>query len=219
VAEQVPNPNEEPKTTPENPDGPGPPPEPPTTEQLLADLQRAKDEADRAKRERDKANSDAAQKRRRLEELERAEEERRTAQMGESDRLKKQADEAARKHRESEAEAEKLRAENVRLRIDHAVERYALDRGFRYPSNVPKLIDRDRVSVDPDTGKISGVKEAVDKLANDQPDSLVAAPRGGTPPAIPNNRRPGGGGTAPGGGGRPVPTVQEELLATGRYNV
>ena len=70
----------------------------------------------------------------------------------------------------------------VQLRIDVAVEREAGAVGFLYAEDVPKLIDRDVIAVEDETGRILGVKEAVASLAKRRPELLNARRGAGTPP-------------------------------------
>jgi hypothetical protein len=76
------------------------------------------------------------------------------------------------------------------------------------------MIDRDMVEIDPDTGKVKGAKEAVEKLFKERP-GLGGAKRGGGTPLrdTSGNRRAMNGG---------VPQSLEErtkaeFSTTGRY--
>lgn len=163
-----------------------------------------------------KANKEAADRRRRLEELETADREREAAKLSETDKQKRAAEEAARKAREAEERAARAEARLIQVEIDREVERVAAalkPAPFRYPSTVPKLIDPSRVGWDAEAGKATGVKDAVERLAKEYPDLLEAKSQGGTPPRPSNQpNRPNPGNNAP-------LAPRDELIQTGRYNV
>lgn len=172
-------------------------------------------EALRKERERtkalDKANKD---RERRLQELEEKEREREAATLSDAEKRKRDQEQAVQKARDAESRAAKAEAENLRLRIDHAVYIEAADKGFEYPQDVAKLIDRDRIDVDAETGRIDpkSVKETVERLAKDRPGLLKARSGGGTPPRDVTRRT---GGEPPARDNRNINPYEQELLEMG----
>jgi hypothetical protein len=185
-----------------------------TDRDALDDAESLKAEVARLKAFNKKANDESAARRKRLEELERAQEERENAQLGEKDRLQKERDDFAKRL----AERERLDAERQEqiksLTIRHAVEEEARRLNFEYPDLVPAMLPRGEVELDED-GKVIGAKAAVEKLAKDRPGLVTASRGGGTPP------RDGQGGRRPLNGGGAPQSLEErttaELSATGRY--
>jgi hypothetical protein len=131
--------------------------------------------------------------RERLDDLDRAAEERRKEELPEVERLRNDLRARDAEIRAREGRVAELERESTALRIAHQVEREAQKAGFLYPEDVPKLVDASRIEVEPETGRILGVKEAVERLAKDRP-GLLAAPRGGGSPAAVPQRRPVAGG-------------------------
>lgn len=191
-------------------------PKAPPSREVPEDPDELRSELERTRSALAKTNRESAERRRRLEDLERAEEERKTAQLSESDRVKRDREEAERRAKEAEQKADLLSAQLQAERIDRAVERAAFDLGFEYPQDVPKLIDRERIEVDQETGKILGVKEAVDRLVKDRPALLSVRRGGGTPQRDGAGlRRPNytpGDHTA-----TPEDRARQQLLQSGRY--
>jgi hypothetical protein len=159
-----------------------------------ADPDEVKAELDRTRDALKKANREAAERRRRLEELEQAEADRKRDQMSEAERIKADRAEADRRAREAEDRAKRAEAALLSERINSAVERAAMEAGFEYPQDVPKLIDRDRIVVDDETGQIEikTVRDAVERLAKDRPGLVNARRGGGTPVRETQPRRPTG---------------------------
>lgn len=156
-------------------------------------------ELERARAALKKANDQAAKQRidrNRLEELEAEKRKAETAKLSETDRIKRAVADSTARVRTLESENDALKRQNADLRIDHAVQAEAAEAGFLYPGDVPRLIDRDRVEIDPDTGKITGAKDAVARLAKDRPGLLRAQSGAGSPQAM-MTRRPGAGGGGP----------------------
>lgn len=166
-----------------------------------------------------KANSEAAERRRRLEELEAEQTKKAEAELSETEKLRKALAAHEAKARDAEALAARATADLQRSRVDHAIERFAAEAGFLYPETVPALIDRDAIEVD-EHGKVLGVRDAVNKLAKDKPGLLSAPGRGGTP--VRDAPRRGGGATAAQSPHDRVYTPEErirnEVAANARYS-
>lgn len=170
-----------------------------------------KAELERTRKALKDANRISAEKRARLEELERIEQERKDNELTEAERVRKAADDAARARAEAERRAAAAEAALVQTRIDHAVEREAARLGFQYPDIAAQLVDRRKITVDED-GKIAGVKDTLEKLLKDKPGLAASGPRGGTPP----RDTPRGGAPVPNGRAADAPrplTPEEDLRA------
>jgi hypothetical protein len=139
------------------------------------------------------ANDEARKERLKNKEYERAEEERQAASLSEVEKIKKQAGDAERRAREAEARAQQAEAKLVEGIVDAAVEREARQQGFEYPETVARLIDRDAIEYDGETRKVSGVKDAVKKVAATYPGLIAARGGGGTPQRDNPRPRPSGG--------------------------
>jgi chromosome segregation ATPase len=147
--------------------------------------------ADRMQKALEKANKEAAKNRidrNRLEELEEEKRQAETAKLSETEKIKRAVADTTTKARALETDNEALRRQLADLRIDHAVQAEAADAGFLYPGDVPRLIDRARVEIDEDSGKVAGAKDAVARLAKDRPQAGAGSPQAMT------TRRPGQGG-------------------------
>lgn len=180
-------------------------------------LEDAQAELERTRTALAKANREATDRRKRVEEFEAAEEEKKNAQLTEAEKARKQSEVQAKKLTDAEADRDALRAELLQVRIAHAVEREATAAGFQYPEIVASLIEADRIEVDPDTGKFTGVKEAVNRVAKDRP-GLLSAPRGGgTPARTGPTPRPGQPNGKPAGQQQQPPELTDELRQSGRY--
>jgi hypothetical protein len=140
------------------------------------------------------ANDEARKKRLKLEEYERAEEERKAAGLSETEKVKNRLAAAERKAQEAEAKAQKAEARLRQNAIDAAVERAAREADFLYPELVPRQIDAGLVEIDEETGKVTGAREAVARLIKLYPDLVKSRAGGGTPPRDNPQRRPGAGG-------------------------
>lgn len=180
------------------------------------DDQAGDDEKARLKKALSEANRKAAADRKRLEELEAAEADRKREQMTEADRVKADRAEADRRAREAEDRARQAEAALLNERVNSAVERAAQSHGFEYPEDVPKLIDRDRIEVDEESGRIDlkTVNDAVERLARARPGLINARRGGGTPPRE-TQRRPAESGV-PHRGARNVDPYEQELIDMGR---
>ena len=150
-------------------------------------------ELDRLRKALSEANRKAASDRKRLEELDRTDADRRAAV------------------EVAERKAAELAAQLMTREMEIAVEREARTQGWPNPELAWRLVDRDRIRVDPETSKITGIKDAVEKVGKDYPSLVGGAHRGGgTPPR--EARRPGDGRTATGDD-----RVEDLLLRSGRY--
>ena len=119
--------------------------------ELAAELQRARD-ALRA------ANNEAAQRRKKLDEYEKAEQTRKDAELSEMDKLNKRLAEA------ETARQQALTTANDRL-IKAAFVAEAAKHGVEYPEDAFLLADKSNVAVD-DSGNVSGVAETVKSLVD-----------------------------------------------------
>jgi chromosome segregation ATPase len=185
----------------------------PTVEELQAELDRTKAETERLKKAQAETNRKAAADRNRLADIDRQEEERKAAEMSEAERVRKNAEETARKLAVAEERATSAERQLQEFRISIMVEREAGKAGFQYPEDVYRLIDREMIEVDGETSKITGVKQAVEKLAKERPGILSAQRGGGTPPRetprYPNRQQPSGSGATP------EARAEEQLIQTG----
>lgn len=176
----------------------------PTPEELRAEL-------DRARTALKKANSEAADRRKKLDAFEKAEADKRAAELSEADRLKAERDSL-------NATLTAAQTELRTARVTHVVELEALALGFHDADDALRPEVLEAVTID-DAGKVdrASAKKALKALLEAKPhlgraaNSLVP---GGTPP-----RR----GTSP----RPDPQAPERgeidnhraLLGTGRYGM
>jgi hypothetical protein len=179
-----------------------------------ADPDELRREAERLRATLKETTRKATADRLRREELEREKEEREAAKLDEQGRLKRDRDIAASRATEAEQKAADLERRLAELRVDHAIEREAAAL-FEYPEDVPKLVDRERIEVDPDTGRIAGVKDAVKKLAEQRPGLLRQRAGGGTPPrdsAFRRNANPSAGT-----GATPEDRAARQLIEGGGY--
>lgn len=163
-----------------------------------------------------KANKEAADRRRRLDELEAAERQREEAKLTEDERTKRETERQREEARQVRTRAAELEAENKRLKIDHAVYIEAQEKGFEYPQDVSRLIDLDAIDMD-EVGRVDTktVKDAVERLAKARPALLRARYGGGTPPRDQPRRLSGEEMPAPLRRGTDLGI--QELEATGRY--
>jgi len=204
--------DEPPKPPVRTPDPKKPAP-PPRDEDLPTDPEEMKEYVSRIKKQLSVVQRENNERKRRQDDIDRQEEERKNATLGESERLKKEAKDAANKATEAERRATAAEERLVKEQIDAAVEREAVKLGFEYPDITPQLIDRTRVEKDEETGKITGVKEALERLAKERPNLVAASPRGGTPPRE-GPRRTGDRDQRGKGESNPF---EDELRRTGKY--
>lgn len=123
-----------------------------------------------------KANAEAADRRKKLEQMEAAEKRKADAQLSEVEQAKKRADEA-------EAKLEAMQSSMRDRAIRHAIEIEASKAGFADPSDAVALADISAVQYD-DDGKVSGADAAVKALAKAKPHLVKAA----QPPPNTNGR-------------------------------
>jgi chromosome segregation ATPase len=151
--------------------------------------------------------------RERLDDLDRAAEERRKEELPEVERVR-----ADLKARDAEIRARDerigaLEREADDLRVDILIIQEATGK-FRNPKAALRLVDRDRIDHDPDTREVrlATVKDAVKRVLDEFPELNGAAAGGGSPAArIPGRPVAGAGRTAP------EPTLRERVARTGGY--
>jgi hypothetical protein len=139
----------------------------------------------RLKREKEKqAELDAKLKR--LEEFERAEEERKKAAMTEADRLKAEKEEAAKKAEEATEKAKKAHESANQRIINTEIKSIARSLNANDPADVLALLDKSVVEID-EEGNVNGVEEAVKALKEAKPwmfkQAIGADAAGGSNPA------------------------------------
>lgn len=142
-----------------------------------------------------KANAEAAERRKRIEQLEAAEKRKADAQLTEIEQAVKRAE---------DAEA-KLQATQAAMRdraVRHAVEIEASKAGFADPSDAIALADLGAIVYDDDTGNVTGADAAVKALAKVKPHLLKQQ----TPPPNTNGRD----------GGKSQGVTLDELIARKR---
>jgi ParB-like chromosome segregation protein Spo0J len=171
-----------------------------------------KAEAERLKKALAETNRKAQADRLRLADIDREAKEREDAKLGESERLGKRLKELEDQKREAEQRAAKLEADLLDRKIDQAIERSAAAL-FTHPEIASRLVDRARIVHDPDTDKISGIKDALEAVLKQYP-GLGSAQRGGGSPAAMRTKRPEGGGT---GGGGEKQDLRAEFARMGGY--
>lgn len=162
-----------------------------TIEELREQLRIEKEEKERLRVSLKKTSDEDGRKRRRLEEIETEKEKQQAASGTDLERATRERD--AERKRADEAEGRYKEAERLRdaQTIDREIERNALKAGFEYPDFAPNLVDRRNISIDEDTGRVVGAKEAVDRLAKERPALLTAKRGGGTPTRDQTPTRPG----------------------------
>jgi len=114
-----------------------------------------------------KANSEAAERRHKLQEYEEAERKRQEAELSEVEKLRKRLDESA-------AEREHLTSALNETRIRHAIEMTAAKMRFHDPADAYALSDLTGVDIDED-GAVSGVEDALKALAKAKPHLIRSA--------------------------------------------
>jgi hypothetical protein len=139
----------------------------------------------RLKREKEKqAELDAKLKR--LEEFEKAEEERQKAAMSEADRLKAEKEEAAKKAEEATEKAKKAQESANQRIMNTEIKSIARSLNANDPSDVLALLDKANLEID-EEGNVKGVEEAVRALKEAKPwmfkQAFGADASGGSNPA------------------------------------
>lgn len=165
----------------------------PTAEELAAELARVRDALKAANRE-------AADRRKKLDELETAEQRRKDEAMTEAERLTKRVQEA------EQARDRALQTANERL-IRAAFVAEAAQHGATHPADAYALADRSNVTVD-ESGNVSGVTEAVKALVDNNRLPLRAR-------TAPNLDAGSGSGT----GQRTVTLTEAELAVARRMGI
>jgi hypothetical protein len=172
-----------------------------------------KAENERIKKALAETNRKAAADRKFREDVERERQQAEDAKLGETEQLRKQVKSLEAEKRAAEQESAQLKADLVERRIDTEIERAATGH-FLHPEIAAQVVDRERITHDPDTGKISGIKDAIDAVLKKYP-GLGSAQRGGGSPAAMRQKRPEGGGA--GGGGEKQADLRTEFARMGGY--
>lgn len=148
-------------------------------EQLQAELERTR-AALKA------ANKEAAERRKKLEEVEANEAKRKESELTEVQRAAKRAEEA-------EASLKQTKDRYRQNAIRNEIKLYAQNAGFVDTNDAIALADMSGVDFDEASDKVIGAKEAIDALAKAKPHLLRATER----PAAPNINSTGGGPRPP----------------------
>lgn len=156
------------------------------------DAARLKAENERIKKALSETNRKAAADRKFREDVERERQQAEDAKLGETEQLRKTLKALEAEKRAAEQEAQQLRADLIERRIDAEIERAAGGQ-FLHPELASQVVDRERITHDPDTGKISGIKDAIEAVLKKYP-GLAAVQRGGGSPAAMRTRQPAVGG-------------------------
>lgn len=123
--------------------------------------------AKRVERER-KKQAELDEKLKRLEALEKADEERRKAEMTEAQRLKAEKEEAAKKAEEAAEQAKKAQETANQRIVNTEIRSVARALNANDPNDVLALLDKSIVEID-DDGNVKGVEEAVKALKEAKP--------------------------------------------------
>jgi hypothetical protein len=118
------------------------------------------------------ANSESAARRKKLEEIEAADNERKTKDLSDAEKALKRAQDAEAKAAEAET---RWRTSTIR----HAVETTAGKLNFTDPDDAFRLADLAGVEIDASTNKVIGVEDALKALAKAKPHLLKQASAGG----------------------------------------
>ena len=148
-------------------------------EQLQAELERTRAALKTA-------NKEAAERRRKLDEVEANEAKRKESELTEVQKAAKRAEVA-----ESDLKTVKERYRTNAIRNE--IKLYAQNAGFVDTNDAIALVDMSGVDFDEATDKVSGAKEAIDALAKAKPHLLKAPER----PQAPNINSTGGGAKPP----------------------
>lgn len=123
--------------------------------------------AKRVERER-KKQAELDEKLKRLEALEKADEERRKAEMTEAERLKAEKEEAAKKAEEAAEQVKKAQETANQRIVNTEIRSVARALNANDPNDVLALLDKSIVEID-DDGNVKGVEEAVKALKEAKP--------------------------------------------------
>ncbi|MDQ0270732.1 phage scaffolding protein [Cytobacillus purgationiresistens] len=141
--------------------------------------------ADRVAREK-KKQLETADKLKKLEEYEQAEEERKKAAMSEAERLKAEKEEASKKAEEAAEQAKKAQESANQRIVNTEIKSIARSLNANDLNDVLTLLDKSSIEID-DEGNVKGVDEAVNTLKEAKPwmfkQSLGADAVGGSNPA------------------------------------
>jgi len=148
-------------------------------EQLQAELERTRAALKTA-------NKEAAERRKKLEEVEANEAKRKESELTEVQRAAKRAEEA-------EASLKQTKDRYRQNAIRNEIKLYAQNAGFVDTNDAIALADMSGVDFDEASDKVSGAKEAIDALAKAKPHLLKTPER----PAAPNINSTGGGPRPP----------------------
>jgi hypothetical protein len=179
-------------------------------------IEALKAENERIKKAMADANRKGLADRKFREDVERERQQAEDAKLGEAEQLRKQLKALDDARREAEQRAVKLEADLLERRIDTEIERYARPH-FTNPELASRLVERDRITFDPDTGKIGGIKDAVEAVLKKYPE-IGSAQRGGGSPAAMRTRQPGGGHTPAASEADRMASIREEWARTGNYD-
>lgn len=139
----------------------------------------------RLKREKEK-QAELDSKLKRLEEFEKAEEERKKAAMSEAERLKAEKEEAAKKAEEATEQAKKAQESANQRILNTEIKSIARSLNANDPADVLALLDKSSVEID-EEGNVKGIEEAVKSLKEAKPwmfkQAVGADAAGGSNPA------------------------------------
>jgi hypothetical protein len=175
-------------------------------------IEQLKAENERIKKAIAESNRKGAADRKFREDVERERQQQEDAKLGETEQLRKQVKSLEAEKRAAEQESAQLKADLVERRIDTEIERAATGH-FLHPEIAAQVVDRERITHDPDTGKISGIKDAIDAVLKKYPGLAVARRGGGSPAAMPPKRPEGGGA----GAGDKQADLRTEFARMGGY--
>jgi hypothetical protein len=187
----------------------------PTREELSDDPDELKSELIKYAENNLKLRNENAERRRKQEDAEKDEERKREALLSEQDKTQRKLTRLEEEGRADKATISDLRSQLDNTLVDHEIEREALKQGFQNPSHAPRLVDRDRLEIDPETRKVSGAKAVVEKFLKDYPEYGPSGARGGTGPARPAPN----GGLPSRNGNRPANNIdphEQDLRAMGK---
>lgn len=170
-----------------------------TSDGGVMSLEQTQAELERTRAALKTANKEAAERRKKLEEVEANEAKRKESELSEVQRAAKRAEEA-----ENSLKQVKDRYRTNAIRNE--IKSYARDAGFVDTNDAIALVDMSGVDFDEATDKVSGAKEAIDALAKAKPHLLKAPER----PQAPNIN-------STGGGARP-PVTQDQLVERKRQS-
>lgn len=156
------------------------------------DAAKLRAENERIKKALSEANRKALADRKRLEDIDREKQQQEDMKLGEAEQLRKQLKGFEDRIREADRLRADAEAAVVAERINREIERAAIPL-FTHPELASQVVDRDRIVYDPETSKISGIKDAIEAVLKKYP-GLGLGARGGGSPAAMTPRRPGNGG-------------------------